>query len=602
MFIFKTNSHLKKINHEDKFASFLLSDSNGSYFSQGITKNSTFYHGLITQFPENDEWTMFKFIERIEFPNKKTEIAKKGQKISFTKDNKEEVDIYFGQKELLVIDSKENTQVSINIDPRKIYDFSKFGRNIKVSNDEETKSLIVEYSKTKNPESDEIEYQLFLLLHGIKEHEFKNNWIKRNYEFDGQRRGNSEWYINEGLEISFDNRLIIVQHHDKYQAIDRLKEYLNSENNTLSDTINENTGILNEKIKDENQAIAYNNAVNSMNELSVGTQGIYAGFYWFFQFWTRDEAISLGGLIKEDKKILVKNILTRHFNNFLDDGRISNRFPHSLLGSADGIGWSVLRLAQAKDFFEKEELDIIIEKLEKETKKLEETYCRDSYFINNSKETWMDTNGDTNDVRSGIRIEIQALALNHYRVLAELTEKEEYILKEDNLRQKIRELLFDGNILADGSNQDLEVDKTQRPNIFLAYYIYPKLLNEEEWEKVFDNAINALWLNWGGFATIDKKNELFQEYYTGENDKSYHRGDSWFFVNNIAAISMKRLNEEKYKKYINKIVNAAIKDILKKGILGGISEVSSAKEQRAEGAWSQAWSTCTFIELMHELH
>ena len=90
-----------------------------------------------------------------------------------------------------------------------------------------------------------------------------------------------------------------------------------------------------------------------------------------------------------------------------------------------------------------------------------------------------------------------------------------------------------------------QTDYTQRPNVFLAYYIYPNLLKKTAWNKVFDNALRKLWLPWGGVATIDKDSHLFQGEYTGQDNKSYHRGDSWFFLNNMTAICMRKLDCER---------------------------------------------------------
>lgn len=576
----------EKFDPKDEFASYLISDRNGSFFSQGVTKNHTFYHGLLTQYPEEDGWTMAKFIERISIES--DDIEKEGDTLTFLKDD-ERSTIRFNAERKILFETDGEKQLRISLDPRKIYDFSEFGREIKVY--EESGILIAEYTSY---EGEKIKYRLFLGIRGAQRYEFRDEWIRRDYDFDAKRSGNGTWYINNGLDIKFEKELLIAQDHDK----ERLLAMMNKDEEPIEDT----SGTILEGIEKKKHSIAYDCAIDSMNELSVGTEGIYAGFYWFFQFWTRDEAISLGGAIREEKKDLVKNIILRHLDSLLKDGRISNRFPHSQLGSADGIGWSILRLGESRHLFNEDELRNLSGRMEISMRDLEHNYKKEGLFMNGPKETWMDTNGNTNDVRDGFRVEIQALMLNYYRELARMTEKEEYIKKEDNMRHKTREIMFDGAILADGADETMRPDKTIRPNIFLAYYIYPKLLTETQWEKTFDNAIEALWLDWGGMSTIDKKNPLFKPEYTGENDESYHRGDSWFFVNNIAAMAMYRLNKEKYKTYIQKIVNASSEDILYKGILGGASEVSSAKEQRAEGALHQAWSACTFIELMHEIH
>jgi len=171
-----------------------------------------------------------------------------------------------------------------------------------------------------------------------------------------------------------------------------------------------------------------------------------------------------------------------------------------------------------------------------------------------------------------------------------------YLHLENELKEKVRNNLWNGNILADGLN-----DFVIRPNIFIAAYAYPSLLTQEEWIKCFSNMLPALWLEWGGLSTIDKDNPLFIDEHSGEDNKSYHRGDSWFWLNNLAAITLYRADRLKFKKYINSILKASTKDILWKGAIGNASEISSAKELESNGCVCQAFSSAMFIELIYEL-
>jgi len=105
----------------------------------------------------------------------------------------------------------------------------------------------------------------------------------------------------------------------------------------------------------------------------------------------------------------------------------------------------------------------------------------------------------------------------------------------------------------------------------------------------------------GGIATINKHHPSFKDTYSGENPESYHNGDSWYFINNITAICLNRLDKKLYKKYINKILKSSTDDILYNGFIGHASELSSAKEFSSEASLCQAWSAATYIELIHEL-
>ncbi|MFH1849944.1 MAG: amylo-alpha-1,6-glucosidase, partial [archaeon] len=111
-----------------------------------------------------------------------------------------------------------------------------------------------------------------------------------------------------------------------------------------------------------------------------------------------------------------------------------------------------------------------------------------------------------------------------------------------------------------------------------------------------------LWLPWGGLATIDKTNALYSPRYTGIDNRSYHRGDSWYWINNIAAIVMCRLDKKLFRSYIDGILKASVNDILYQGYIGHASELSDASSQNAQASFCQAWSDAMFIELIDELY
>src|SRR3989344_7037768 len=201
-----------------------------------------------------------------------------------------------------------------------------------------------------------------------------------------------------------------------------------------------------------------------------------------------------------------------------------------------------------------------------------------------------------NDTRQGARIEIQALRLNMYKLARRLTGKEKYQVLEATLAQRVREKFLKLPLLADG----LE-DWTVRPNIFIAYYVYPELLKAKEWEECFDGVLEKLWLDWGGLATIDKNHPLFCSTYTGEFPKSYHRGDSWFWLNNLAAIALYRVNSKKYRSYIEKMLAASENIILRRGGGGRLAAVGLGPESRAQGCPAMAWSGAMYIEAVEEI-
>ena len=111
-----------------------------------------------------------------------------------------------------------------------------------------------------------------------------------------------------------------------------------------------------------------------------------------------------------------------------------------------------------------------------------------------------------------------------------------------------------------------------------------------------------MWLPWGGLATIDKNSYYFNSKHTGENSQSYHSGDSWFYLNNLVAIVLQKNNPERYRAYIDKIIQASSREILLMQAIGCGGEISSAESLTSQGCWSQAWSSAMFIELFEQLY
>jgi glycogen debranching enzyme len=231
--------------------------------------------------------------------------------------------------------------------------------------------------------------------------------------------------------------------------------------------------------------------------------------------------------------------------------------------------------------------------------------------MNGPKETWMDpADGEGKDMRSGARVEIQALMLAAYdfaEYLRNLLWKEktlDFVKFREELVDNTRRFLFRDGMLWDGYDHE-SLDRTVRPNVFLAYYVYQNLLFREEWINVFRKVIDACWLSWGnewgGFSSIDKGSPLMRWEHTGMNNESYHRGDSWLYLNNIAAACMHRLDGYGFREHVKKIRAASVAEMNTMGFIGQCAELSSAKELSSKGALAQAWSAATLIELLHEL-
>ncbi len=632
---YSINNENLEVNSKQDNVNYLLVNKN-NYFSQNSINNQTHFQGFYFQ---TKDWNFAKLIDEIKFDTK-SDIINITQKIQNKSNKKIQLEFNNGNKinydlikeNVLELKLNNNCDFEIILDGKTESDYDNQGRIYELNSDKLNKNITIKYTKYKSNNLNEIDYVLFLRILKLNNkfnktkinYELINNWISKNYDYDSEREGNKDYYVNNYIKIKnaeTKSKFYFICSYDETELnklttelIKDLKLDLDHHENFFD---NNQIAKIN-WIKDKRIKFSYLNAIKSFNELTKG-KGIIAGYYWFNQFWTRDESISLGAKIELNELNLTKDILNLR-SKILENGRVPNRFPYSELDSADGVGWIFTRYLNIlekidinnlnntckktiSDIFTNEELEILKNKLAKAITLLENNYLVDGLFVSDVKETWMDTSPNHIDDRKGARIEIQALILNMYKLAQKLDlDKEINSNKENKLKSKIRNEFLIVNsdnekILCDGivNNQK---DMSIRPNIFLTHYIYPELFNKDEWETIFEYVLSKLWLDWGGLSTIDINDSRFVNTHTGINNLSYHRGDSWFFINNIAAISMNKINRSKFKNYVDTIIEASSKDILENGIIGSCSEISDANNQTAKGTWSQAWSTSTYIELI----
>ncbi len=545
----------------------LLSNSKKGFLNLGCANSK--YQGLFF-FDEE----VYKILEEIKIDGEVKEITNEIFKV---KRNKSATESYFLPKNFnsLVYELSSIKEAELIFDIRKAYEMNEFGRDYKISKN--NNKIIVECNG------------MFVVIGNVKNFIKNEKWIKYTYSQDQKRNSKPyAWYVFSALKVKT-KKLVITAYKNKEKAI--------NENNLVLKTLNKIKKNEESSIKILNKTkknTAYNLAVNSLNNLLI-EEGILAGLPWFFQIWTRDEMISLKALTQIGEEQYAKKILMKRLTMINDNGRLPNRIPHANLDSADSIGWMFLRFNDVLKLMNKKEKNLLEIKIKQTIEILINKYNKNGFFVNDKKETWMDTDyGD--DFRKGSRIEIQALMIAIYELAFKLTKQVIYQKLRNSLITNVRNKMFHNGYLKDGVD-----DSIIRPNIFIAYYVCPMLLSKKEWEKCFKISLEKLWLEWGGISTIDKKHPLFTLNYTGENNQSYHRGDAWYWLNNMAAICLNRVNKKKFKKYINKIYSASEKDILWQGAIGSSSEISSAFHQTSDGCLNQAWSNAMFIELFNEL-
>jgi glycogen debranching enzyme len=489
----------------------------------------------------------------------------------------------------ILVDFSSPARFDLLLDCKTIDDNREWGRYYEVKREKDC--VVVSYSKkndSRDNGADKSEYDVHLAISGEGIGFLpKQEWVEQNYAFDESRKSRpySRWVYNAGT-LSGEN-FVISAGLNRNSAINSARKLLKERKSVLNRQVDYSAKQLHVKSPMPKRiSLAYQCACNSLDALSVDDEGLYAGIPWFYQFWVRDEAVSCNALRMIGKGELAKNILQRHLSS-LSKKQMPLAYGEHSLKTADGPGWVALRYFQNAGLFSKtdqKKANLFLKNAFSAVKKSMDN----GLVVNGPLETWMDTSAG-NDVRDGARIEIQALAL----ALAKGLGEKEFC---QTLEQRVRETFWNGSYLYDGLN-----DSTIRPNVFIAAYAYPELLTREQWEKCFDTVLPRLWLPWGGLSSIDTSHELFTDHYTGQDNVSYHRGDSWFWLNNLAALVLYRTNAAKYKQVIEKIIEASTYEILCLGAIGHHAEVSSARALSSHGCVSQAWSSAMFIELCNEL-
>jgi hypothetical protein len=570
--------------HGDVIAPSFFLSNNAEGFFHGNAFPQSVYHGLFF----SDGIDSYRTLENIQvqgnvvksFEQKFYEVVRKGSLI-------DEAFFMPVGKDALLYELNENANVLITLDVKKAYDNRLWGRNYTMSRKKDC--TVIRFEKVSDSREDkshgEREFVVYIALRHDGKTQPVNRWIERMYEDDAGRHESGVRWVFEAMSFEGKKCAIAVSKKEE-QAILMANKVFNSGSKLKA-----------EKSK-HLHALPYRSleqfaAHNALNLLATN-HGIHAGHPWFFQYWSRDSLISAKALPLP----LRRKIILSYLPSVQRDGNLPNRMPASKLGAADAVGWLFFRASELYNdlaLTEQEERKIRAAVMST-IANLRKHHVNTDIVYSNVKETWMDTQYNDNG-RFGARIEIQALTLAMYRFAAELTAKTDYKKYELQLREKVLKHFYLDGLLKDGID-----DATCRPNIFIAAYVYPQLLSNEEWKMAIMNTLNKLWLEWGGLASLDTSHPDFFPNDLGNDNRSYHHGDSWYWLNNLAAIVMHRIDKNEFASYIRKIKEASLHNLLWQRSLGSCSELSSASHQTSSGCLNQAWSDAMLIELLQELH
>ncbi len=292
-----------------------------------------------------------------------------------------------------------------------------------------------------------------------------------------------------------------------------------------------------------------------------------AGFPWFYENWLRDELLSLYLLKDTLREEFLEKRLKFYINNleniWLLNKQIINEGQQGL--AADTFLLLVLNLN--KVFFHSH-----FTLLEKYFQFWKEKFIKNNELDLPAYSTWMDT------LERKTALEIESLYL---RVLRKFAKENKFYVEEAGYREE--------RLIAQIKNNHSDI------NLIFAFLFLEDIFSLKEWERYFDKLIKTNFLNWGGFSTLPQNDINFKDEDDGELSKAYHQGNSWYFLNNLIAYALTKINPQKYKDIIEKIIKASLNDLFVDGALGYSSEISSAKERRSEGSLIQLWSIASLI-------
>ena len=595
----------------DENVGFLLSNNKGGYCSFFSSPSSRF-QGLFYFDP--GEGRMYKFIENIELKGGNRANALRNSVYCIEREKGDVSESFFMPKHFdsLVYELSAENEFDLVLDCKETYDNREWGRHYNIF--EKDGLLVVEFTKITDSREDQSsganEFSLFLAIGGDTTSYNKNDfWTERHYGFDKARNSRPfSRHVYNALKLKGNSFVFSMSKSQKgalsecAYVLNNLKKLKAREKKNFDEFLRKPAvkNVVHSNKIGTREKLAYINALDSLNKLVISEKGnhtILAGLPWFFQAWARDALISLKAISKIDHGLAGK-IMFSWLRLLKKDGRLPNITGKSYMtgtGSADATGLLFLRVAEMTDNWKPGQLPIVKNALESSLRRLAKEYTKNSLEYNSPKETWMDSEfkGDT---REGARLEIQALKLAMYDYAFKLTKNQKYNILKNVLRNEVRNDFWSSGVLADGLG-----DFTIRPNVFIAHYAYPGILDKDEWEACFEETLKKIWLGWGGFSTIDRSSPLYCESSTGENPQSYHRGDSWFWINNLGALSLLKANRHKFDDFIRKVTEASTEEILWKGCIGCHSEISDAKELSSKGCFNQAWSNAVYLELIEEI-
>lgn len=375
---------------------------------------------------------------------------------------------------------------------------------------------------------------------------FNNNWVRKFNNFDQKRNSPPyEWYVFDGVYgKGKELKIKIIQ-----------PEISNSPKNVI------NLEKVNRLKENKSIVIFFLARINSL----ILDSYLPAGLPWFYENWFRDELLSLYFI----KNFIDNNFFEQRIKFYLhqlekvwDKNKLSNNDSPA---TVDTFPLIVLSLPT----------DIFLSHFH-----LLENYLQlwqKNFDLDNLPpySTWMDT------LSRKSALEIESFYLKVLRRFAKFNKN--YIPLANDLKRKIVKKIIQnpGDI-----------------NLVFAYLFLEDIFSIKEWCNIFENFLKETYLEWGGIASLPKNDPHFHLEDDGEISSAYHRGNAWYYLNNLYAYALNKIDASHFKEIINKIIMSSLTDTFLDGALGWSSEISSAKKRESNGCLIQLWSISSLLFLL----
>jgi hypothetical protein len=432
-----------KIQKEiDRDASLILGNNLGNYLylaGQNKTKyQGFFYADCVDRKMENEKNALeiYKVIDEINILGEGDVVGIKNKFFKAEKERESKlIEEYFLPDDCnsLCFRTNKKVKAEIILDVRHPYNLNGAGKFYSIEIKEDC--ALIKFAKDTSGQKNILENkEEFILYVAIKTDQDKYKKLEKffsKYYKKDQERNSYPWnvFVYKALEMEFERAVFSISRNPD----DAVKEAEMVFNN-FEKFQNKKKSVVYKKLKplkvsDTEIKMAHLSAQNSLLTMIVenkSVKGEYAGLPWFFQFWSRDEAISLLEICKLDRK-LAEHIILSQLDAISYDGQIPNlrscKLKDKNVKSADALGWladRILKIINKNELPEDLKIDIA-EVFEQVVSSLIQNKTDDDLAMNLKNETWMDS-----IERSGARIEIQAGRLRIYDLIYNLTKNDQY--------------------------------------------------------------------------------------------------------------------------------------------------------------------------------